>query len=688
MMRRYYFLALLAGSLLGVTSVGIAEGLDGDNGLIESGTGGEGSFAGGTITSAINFSGVNPDITTPGSENFSIQPGGIIMMLKQLVISGVTTDITTSGNETLTLQGAGSGTVSINDAADVTGTLGVTGELTVTGESNINGILDANSDADFAKTVTIAGILDANSDVDIAKTLTVGGQITANAAATFNFPVNAYEGIIGPSDEDLFLEAGTGHRVVIRSGLVGYNDALKIGGDYTKVYIDGATDEATVKDDLEVGDKLHVVGNINAHNGIAMYNPGTSTISGVINNVADDALKIVANSADGSANHYVMVAPYAYRNSDYNRDTPATDPHFEVCSRTDPASSATQCVDISHDTTGGIINSKVGNLTLQPTVGSAIRTTSWVTGDGSSFLTIGKANPGTALTTTMDADDVLITEDLEIIGGTVIQGNLNLPSSGATITSPWHSSSVSGGYGLGSYSNSSHSLIGPDTTFDQVGFGLGTSHGRQIVFGLRTTMKDYDISEQSYPQVCVQSGIDADSDNTQHFCLYHTGTVATMALGDTAETIELKARSHTYYGFINYSESITGTTSDVAMTNQNEWYEVDGLTDTADGMKNGMTIANGDFTITNTAVYKLSYCISASISAGTQDVETAVSIDDVIKLECVTQRNFGGTTTGNTCGACIIPLTATDVVSIEVRNRTSAGKTLSIEEASFIINQL
>jgi len=131
---------------------------------------------------------------------------------------------------------------------------------------------------------------------------------------------------------------------------------------------------------------------------------------------------------------------------------------------------------------------------------------------------------------------------------------------------------------------------------------------------------------------------------------------------------------HTYYGEMYQAGNANVTTINTV----NVWEEVDNF---STGDVRGITFADSDLTISagSDGTYLVIYTVSADSAVAAKDFEMAISIDDGIQSECTTSRTFASTTTGNSGGQCILDLTATDVIKLEVRNTTDDNNVTVID---------
>lgn len=85
---------------------------------------------------------------------------------------------------------------------------------------------------------------------------------------------------------------------------------------------------------------------------------------GIFSYKDDDGIHLAPRDTDDTANHNLILVPYAYWNSDFDHNPASTNPTFFIHSATNPDTDNTQYLQLYHDQTDAIINTGKGKIKL------------------------------------------------------------------------------------------------------------------------------------------------------------------------------------------------------------------------------------------------------------------------------------------------------------------------------------
>ena len=151
---------------------------------------------------------------------------------------------------------------------------------------------------------------------------------------------------------------------------------------------------------------------------------------------------------------------------------------------------------------------------------------------------------------------------------------------------------------------------------------------------------------------------------------------------------------------LGYGAMYTNADIAVALTNQNEWYEIDAVQAWTTGKLNGCTFTDPKITVTNAGVYLIQYSTGASMDANTQEIEFGIMIDSTktdsvahgtagIQAEGRNHRKFSNVNdVGAMSGTGIVQLAAGKTISLAARNVTSASDTITVAHSNLTIVRL
>lgn len=129
---------------------------------------------------------------------------------------------------------------------------------------------------------------------------------------------------------------------------------------------------------------------------------------------------------------------------------------------------------------------------------------------------------------------------------------------------------------------------------------------------------------------------------------------------------------------------------DVTLTNQNQYYELDGTTPWSVGPLNLCTTTDPYITVTLAGTYKIDWTLSFTVNANNQSIEFGIMLDQTT-VQTLGTAHVDDAATGQlqeAAGTALITLTAGQKVSLATQNITSAGKIISINHGNLTIVQI
>lgn len=380
-------------------------------------------------------------------------------------------------------------------------------------------------------------------------------------------------------------------------------------------------------------------------------------------------LKILLDSTYSHNN--VIVGSTAYQSQDSSLwSATSTDPTLWIVSADSPSSFPNRNISMRHNSTNAEYNVNEGDLVMS-IAGGDIVTDASLTGATGNVSIGGDCTPNYAGSA---VDDLCASGEIEVKSHLRVVGNIH------------------------NYNASVYHIRGLPTeaalVYGQLDDGLhifpnaaNDSTNNHIIIGpLLHKLKDFGHDTPSAdPELILHARTDPDLDTTKYAALSHDTNNFVIRTG--SGNVDIQTSYHTYFGQMAYNkDQASGATTDTTMTAQSTYYEVDGLTDV--GLNNGVSISSGDITVTNAGVYRLCMSVSASVDAINQEIDMSISINNVIQNHCSAHRYFSSTNIGNAGSCCILDLSASDVVKLEVENNTSAGKVFSTHGAQVVIQQM
>lgn len=131
------------------------------------------------------------------------------------------------------------------------------------------------------------------------------------------------------------------------------------------------------------------------------------------------------------------------------------------------------------------------------------------------------------------------------------------------------------------------------------------------------------------------------------------------------------------YGGMYIHANATATTINTV----NVWEEVDGFTE---GLNEGITYNTDEMIIETDGVYQCVFTYSTLSASANQTFDVALSVNGTIQNKCYTSRRYGSSDIGVGSGTCLLSVSASDTIRMEVRNITSSSN-ITFQEANINI---